>query len=81
MAEAKKSVGAPDSVALVLSFLFWYIGNTFYNQYNTMALKAVGGKTGGLTMTVSTMQLGVCAGVPTGSEPAPLVMAAHSPVA
>lgn len=52
--------GAPDSVALLLFFLFWYVGNAFYNQYNTMALTAVGGKHGGLTMTVSTMQLGVC---------------------
>ena len=52
--------GAPDSVALLLFFVFWYVGNAFYNQFNTMALAAVGGKTGGLTMTVSTMQLGVC---------------------
>ena len=52
--------GAPDSVALLLFFVFWYVGNAFYNQYNTMALTAVGGKYGGLTMTVSTMQLGVC---------------------
>ena len=52
--------GVPDNVALLLFFLFWYVGNAFYNQYNTMALTAVGGKTGGLTMTVSTMQLGVC---------------------
>ena len=52
--------GVPDNVALLLFFLFWYVGNAFYNQYNTMALSAVGGKTGGLTMTVSTMQLGVC---------------------
>ena len=52
--------GVPDSVALLLFFLFWYVGNAFYNQYNTMAITAVGGKTGGLTMTVSTMQLGVC---------------------
>lgn len=52
--------GAPDSVALLLFFLFWYVGNAFYNQYNTQALAAVGGKHGGLTMTVSTMQLGVC---------------------
>ena len=40
--------------------MFWYVGNAFYNQYNTQALGAVGGKYGGLTMTVSTMQLGVC---------------------
>ena len=52
--------GGPDSVALLLFFLFWYVGNAFYNQYNTQALGAVGGKYGGLTMTVSTMQLGVC---------------------
>ena len=52
--------GAPDSVALLLFFVFWYVGNACYNQYNTMALTAVGGKYGGLTMTVSTMQLGVC---------------------
>ena len=52
--------GVPDNVALLLFFLFWYVGNAFYNQYNTQALGAVGGKYGGLTMTVSTMQLGVC---------------------
>ena len=52
--------GAPDSVALLLFFVFWYVGNIYYNEYNKMALDAVGGKTGGLTMTVSTMQLGVC---------------------
>merc|ERR1719454_2813093 len=48
-------------VSLMLYFLFWYVGNAIYNMYNTMALKAVGGKHGGLTMTVSTLQLGVCA--------------------
>ena len=52
--------GVPDSVALLLFFVFWYVGNAFYNQYNTLALGAAGGKYGGLTMTVSTMQLGVC---------------------
>jgi len=52
--------GAPDSVALLLFFVFWYVGNAFYNQYNTLALAAVGGKYGGLTMTVSTMQLAIC---------------------
>jgi len=52
--------GAPDSVALLLFFVFWYVGNIYYNEYNKMALDAVGGKTSGLTMTVSTMQLGVC---------------------
>jgi len=52
--------GAPDSIALLLFFVFWYVGNMYYNQYNTLALAAVGGKHGGLTMTVSTMQLGIC---------------------
>ena len=52
--------GASDSVALLLFFVFWYVGNAFYNQYNTLAIGATGGKHGGLTMTVSTMQLGVC---------------------
>ena len=53
--------GAPDSVALLLFFVFWYAGNMKYNEYNTAALNAVGGKFAGLTMTVATMQLGVCA--------------------
>uniref|UniRef100_A0A7S0AUF4 Sugar phosphate transporter domain-containing protein n=1 Tax=Minutocellus polymorphus TaxID=265543 RepID=A0A7S0AUF4_9STRA len=53
--------GAPDSVALLLFFVFWYAGNMKYNEYNTASLNAVGGKTAGLTMTVATMQLGVCA--------------------
>ena len=55
------SKGAPDSIALLLFFVFWYAGNMKYNEYNTAALNAVGGKTSGLTMTVATMQLGVCA--------------------
>jgi solute carrier family 35 protein E1 len=60
-----KDVPAPApaakfDISLMLYFLFWYVGNAVYNMYNTMALKAVGGKHGGLTMTVSTLQLGVC---------------------
>jgi len=46
--------------SLMLYFVFWYVGNAIYNMYNTMALTAVGGKHSGLTMTVSTLQLGVC---------------------
>jgi len=62
MSEGKSSLkGAPDSVALLLFFLFWYAGNMQYNKYNSSSLNAVGGKNGGLTMTVATMQLGVCA--------------------
>lgn len=53
--------GLKDEYALMLYFAFWYIGNTKYNEYNKAALDAVGGKTAGMTMTVSTMQLGVCA--------------------
>jgi len=52
--------GGGFDVSLMLYFLFWYVGNAIYNMYNTMALKAVGGKYSGLTMTVSTMQLGIC---------------------
>lgn len=53
--------GAPDSVALLLFFVFWYAGNMKYNEYNTGSLNEVGGKTAGMTMTVATFQLGVCA--------------------
>jgi solute carrier family 35 protein E1 len=53
--------GAPDKVALLLFFFWWYAGNTKYNEYNKGALDAVGGKGAGMTMIVSTMQLGVCA--------------------
>jgi len=52
--------GSSFDVPLLLYFVFWYIGNMFYNKYNTMSLTAVGGKNSGLTMTVSTLQLGVC---------------------
>lgn len=51
----------PDSAALLLFFVFWYAGNMKYNEYNTASLNAVGGKTAGMTMSVATMQLGVCA--------------------
>eukprot|EP00613_Pedinella_sp_CCMP2098_P005978 CAMPEP_0171611350 /NCGR_PEP_ID=MMETSP0990-20121206/10584_1 /TAXON_ID=483369 /ORGANISM="non described non described, Strain CCMP2098" /LENGTH=348 /DNA_ID=CAMNT_0012174917 /DNA_START=40 /DNA_END=1086 /DNA_ORIENTATION=+ len=61
MAAEKKKVGAPDSVALLLFFVFWYAGNMKYNEYNTGALTAAGGKNAGYTMTISTLQLGVCA--------------------
>jgi solute carrier family 35 protein E1 len=54
------SKGVPDSVALILFFLWWYVGNMKYNEYNTGSLNAVGGKTAGMTMIVATMQLGVC---------------------
>lgn len=50
-----------ETVSLLLFFLFWYVGNAKYNEYNKAALDSVGGKSAGMTMTVSTMQLGVCA--------------------
>jgi solute carrier family 35 protein E1 len=53
--------GAPDSVALLLFFVFWYAGNMKYNEYNTGSLNEVGGKMAGMTMIVATMQLCVCA--------------------
>ena len=49
-----------ENVALILFFVFWYAGNIKYNEYNKGALDGVGGKKAGMTMTVSTMQLGVC---------------------
>lgn len=54
------SKGAPDSLALLLFFAWWYAGNMKYNEYNTGSLNAVGGKTAGMTMIVATMQLAVC---------------------
>jgi len=55
-----KSAGVSDSAALLLFFVWWYAGNMKYNEYNTGALNAAGGKTAGFTMTISTLQLGVC---------------------
>ena len=45
------------SIHSVLCFLLFSL---CLLQYNTGALQAAGGKTAGLTMTISTMQLGVC---------------------
>lgn len=56
-ASTQKSDGG--NVALFLYFAFWYLGNSFYNIQNKKALNASGGKTGGLGMTVATLQLGV----------------------
>lgn len=47
-------------VSLVLYFVFWYLGNYYYNIYNKTALNETGGKHAGFAMTVSTMQLAVC---------------------
>ena len=52
-------MGEGGNVALGLYFAFWYLGNSFYNIQNKKALNAAGGKTGGLGMTIATMQLGV----------------------
>jgi len=43
---------------LMLYFVFWYLGNYFYNITNKLALKAAGGSAG-FPMTISTLQLGV----------------------
>jgi solute carrier family 35 protein E1 len=45
-------------LGLSLYFLFWYVGNYYYNITNKLALKAAGGKVG-FPMTISTLQLGV----------------------
>merc|ERR1711935_1244646 len=51
------ALGSVD-VPLMLYFLFWYLGNYFYNITNKLALKAAGGSAG-FPMTISTLQLGV----------------------
>jgi len=43
---------------LMLYFLFWYVGNYYYNITNKLALKAAGGA-GGYPMTISGLQLGI----------------------
>merc|ERR1719148_432791 len=45
-------------VPLMLYFVFWYLGNYFYNITNKLALNAAGGSAG-FPMTISTLQLGV----------------------
>jgi len=45
-------------VGLGLYFVFWYLGNYYYNIVNKRCLLAAGGKTG-FPMTISTLQLGV----------------------
>jgi len=44
--------------ALMFYFLFWYIGNYYYNITNKLALKAAGGSAG-FPMTISALQLAV----------------------
>jgi len=45
-------------IALMMYFVFWYLGNYYYNITNKLALKAAGGATG-FPMTIATLQLGV----------------------
>jgi solute carrier family 35 protein E1 len=52
-------MGEGGNVALGLYFVWWYVGNSLYNIQNKKALNASGGKTGGLGMTIATLQLGV----------------------
>jgi len=52
--DALKSVDIP----LMVYFLFWYVGNYYYNITNKLALNAAGGSTG-FPMTISSLQLGV----------------------
>merc|ERR1712176_1321134 len=56
-AEVATKSGGFD-IGLMLYFLFWYVGNYYYNITNKLALKAAGGKTG-FPMTISSLQLGV----------------------
>lgn len=50
-------VGGID-IPLALYFLFWYVGNYYYNITNKLALKAAGGASG-FPMLISGLQLGV----------------------
>jgi solute carrier family 35 protein E1 len=52
-------MGEGGNLALGLYFVFWYVGNSFYNIQNKLALNATGGKHAGFGMTVATLQLGV----------------------
>ncbi len=45
-------------IALMMYFLFWYVGNYYYNITNKLALKAAGGSSG-FPMTISALQLAV----------------------
>lgn len=45
-------------IPLMLYFLFWYVGNYYYNVSNKLALKAAGGSAG-FPMTISALQLAV----------------------
>lgn len=45
-------------IPLMLYFLFWYVGNYYYNITNKLALRAAGGSTG-FPMAISSLQLGV----------------------
>jgi len=56
-AAATEKSGGPD-IGLILYFLFWYVGNYYYNITNKLALKASGGKTG-FPMAISSLQLGI----------------------
>jgi len=56
-AEVATKSGGLD-IGLMLYFVFWYVGNYYYNITNKLALKAAGGKTG-FPMTISSLQLAV----------------------
>lgn len=45
-------------IALMLYFVFWYLGNYYYNVTNKLALRAAGGSSG-FPMMISSLQLGV----------------------
>mmetsp|Transcript_28602 Transcript_28602/g.42303 ORF Transcript_28602/g.42303 Transcript_28602/m.42303 type:complete len:392 (+) Transcript_28602:56-1231(+) len=55
---AKGGAAAKLDVPLLMYFLFWYVGNYYYNITNKLALKAAGGSAG-FPMTISSLQLGV----------------------
>lgn len=56
--KVKGGGGMGLDIPLLLYFLFWYVGNYYYNVTNKLALKAAGGSAG-FPMTISGLQLGV----------------------
>jgi len=56
--ENTRGGGGGLDIPLLLYFLFWYVGNYYYNVTNKLALKAAGGSAG-FPMTISSLQLGI----------------------
>ena len=47
--------------ALIVNYIGWFVGNYYYTLNSKLASVEAGGKAGGLMVTISVMQVGVCA--------------------